>query len=230
MVVDYCKKLLIELERLDFVIFQIESLKNDLEDQIERRINRQSILLSAILSISLMVWYTSKISGLFDNRVAKITEIESFIQMFSLSFLAWGLGLVFTLFFKIVWEKDLLPGGRKTTFKHLLPRYVKKQQEISKSTQEILKNDFLKYPKIDAKYLTTASLTYILEILKAGTAHSLDEATRLVELESRDPKVRQLLIPNENTLEQAQAAIQEDLKKDLIKKKSISGVILNSFK
>lgn len=225
---DYCIKLLSELEKLDLAIFQIDDLKKEFEKRIERQINRQSILLSAILSIIFITWYTSTASGLFTPSVVKITEFESFIQMFALSFLTWGVGLVLTLAFRVLWEKDFLPGGRKTISWALLPKFQKRQQEIAQQTQKVLTKEILLNSWLDKKYLNTKSVSYLSEVLGSRAVNTLDEAVDLLELEVQNQKVRKELIPDENVLTRAQKAIQEDLKDNQVKK-SVSKVIFDSF-
>lgn len=209
--IDDLKKLLAELEKLDQVVFRMDDLKKEFEEKIQQRITRQAAVVSAILAGLFALWYFLEIPKVFRYSMVGITELESFLQMFGLSFLAIGLGISLSRIFENLWSNNRIPGGQRFVAKRLGKAYAKRQRAIAIEVQKVASSESAMKLDIPKKYLNTSSISYVVSIVESGAVQNMDEAFELLELEANDPKVRRVLIPNENAMERAEKAVYGDL-------------------
>ncbi|MFC4652000.1 hypothetical protein ACFO26_03690 [Lactococcus nasutitermitis] len=221
MVVDYCIELFSVLKKLEQSILQIDNLKKTFEHKIERRIYYQSVLVATVISLCAMFWGLSKYSKILGNSVVQVSELESFMRMFAITFVTWCLGALLTTGLNSLWKKDYLPGGKRMISKFLMPKFKKEQKNIAQKAEEYLQNEMFINSKIPAKYLNTETLSYIIKVLQNHEVDSIEAAINLIELEARDDKVRELLIPKENLIVRVKKAMCEDLQIPKIKKQII---------
>lgn len=205
MVLEECKELLNELKKLDEIVSQVDDLKRKLDKEVDREIIRHSVFLSVIFSVVVMFIYAKYFASFSGDKgdFSNISALSLFLEMFLVGFISWGLGLFVREVLKRLWLADWLPGGRKSSMRHLLPRYVKNKKKNSAQIRELLKNEKIKNTELPQKYLNIVTLKYLIKAVETGEAASVRDAVLLLELEAQDRKARELLIPKENLIHRA---------------------------
>lgn len=88
MVAGNIKQLLIDLDKLEQKVSELEELKRKLNNSVEKQIILQSNLISALLSILVMYIYSSQSSDFFTRDVSNMSVFSTFFFK-CLSLLLW---------------------------------------------------------------------------------------------------------------------------------------------
>ena len=211
MILDYCHQLLDVLTKLEELLHRSDELKQNYERRVARQIEWQAIFLGFFISSVLIVWFMTGKSGMFGRVAAQIGATEVFLRMFSISFVALVLGNGIRVGSQWLWMRDYIPLGKKTVRRFFVKKYLKNENEIVQNLSQVLKAEILKLPQLPDKYLNTRSLNYIISCLEDKEVKNLSEAISLLELESKDIQVRDLIMIKESTVYRAKQLVSDNL-------------------
>lgn len=148
-------------------------------------------------------------SGMFGRVAAKTGATEVFVRMFSISFVALVLGNGIRIGSQWLWMRDYFPLGKRMVKRLFLKKYQKKENEIIKKMNQILKEEILEVPQLPEKYLNSRSLNYIIRCIEDKEVKNLSEAINLLELESQDLQVRDLIMNEKSALLKSRQLVSE---------------------
>ncbi|WP_282675261.1 hypothetical protein [Lactococcus lactis] len=148
-------------------------------------------------------------SGMFGRVAAKTGATEVFVRMFSISFVALVLGNGIRIGSQWLWMRDYFPLGKRMVKRLFLKKYQKKENEIIKKMNQILKEEILEVPQLPEKYLNSRSLNYIIGCIEDKEVKNLSEAINLLELESQDLQVRDLIMNEKSALLKSRQLVSE---------------------
>lgn len=210
MILDYCRSLFATLQSLETLLQDVREVSEDYKRRVNRQIERQANFMGVFLSISLIIWFMTDQSGIFGELASGINPLDVFLRMFAVTFIALVFGNGIRFFFSFLWKKNYLPCGRKHLFQLFRKRYLSRKKEINQKIKIILDSELIQDVKIPCEYLNTQSLNYMINCLEAGEVSSLEEAMSLLELDSRDIQVHDLITVSEDIIIKAQQMINED--------------------
>ena len=197
MILDYCHQLLDVLTRLEELLQSSDELKQNYERRVARQVEWQAIFLGFLISSILIVWFMTEKSGMFGRVAAKTGATEVFVRMFSISFVALVLGNGIRIGSQWLWMRDYFPLGKRMVKRLFLKKYQKKENEI------------IKVPQLPEKYLNSRSLNYIIGCIEDKEVKNLSEAINLLELESQDLQVRDLIMNEKSALLKSRQLVSE---------------------
>ena len=202
MILDYCHQLLDVLTKLEELLQSSDELKQNYERRVARQVEWQAIFLGFLISSILIVWFMTEKSGMFGRVAAKTGATEVFVRMFSISFVALVLGNGIRIGSQWLWMRDYFPLGKRMVKRLFLKKYQKKENEI-------IKEEILEVPQLPEKYLNSRSLNYIIGCIEDKEVKNLSEAINLLELESQDLQVRDLIMNEKSALLKSRQLVSE---------------------
>ncbi|QDK71729.1 hypothetical protein [Lactococcus protaetiae] len=211
MILDYCHQLFDVLKKLEELLNRADELKQDYERRVTQQIEWQAIFLGIFISSILIAWFMTGKSGMFGRLAAETGATEVFLRMFSISFIALVLGNGIRIGSQWLWMRNYLPIGKKMIRRFFLKKYLKKEGEIAQNLSQVLMAKILEEPQLPEKYLNTRSLNYIIDCLEGEEVNNLSEAINLLELESRDIQVHDLITVEESTVLRARQLVSDSL-------------------
>ena len=203
MILDYCHQLLDVLTKLEELLQSSDELKQNYERRVARQVEWQAIFLGFLISSILIVWFMTEKSGMFGRVAAKTGATEVFVRMFSISFVALVLGNGIRIGSQWLWMRDYFPLGKRMVKRLFLKKYQKKENEIIKKMNQILKEEILEVPQLPE------SLNYIIGCIEDKEVKNLSEAINLLELESQDLQVRDLIMNEKSALLKSRQLVSE---------------------
>ena len=209
MILDYCHQLLDVLTKLEELLQSSDELKQNYERRVARQVEWQAIFLGFLISSILIVWFMTEKSGMFGRVAAKTGATEVFVRMFSISFVALVLGNGIRIGSQWLWMREYFPLGKRMVKRLFLKKYQKKENEIIKKMNQILKEEILEVPQLPEKYLNSRSLNYIIGCIEDKEVKNLSEAINLLELESQDLQVRDLIMNEKSALLKSRQLVSE---------------------
>ncbi len=214
MVAGNIKQLLIDLDKLEQKVSELEELKRKLHNSVEKQIILQSNLISALLSILVMYIYSSQSSDFFTRDVSNMSVFSTFFQMFIIAFMAWGIGLILREILIYSWSKDYLPFGQKFIYMSKLPKYQNINNKIASEIDIILDKESFDKSPLPRKYLNQRTLKYLINIIESNQLNSVEEALLFLDLETKNQKARAYLVTREDLVTQAQKMAHPNFKSD----------------
>ena len=158
MILDYCHQLLDVLTKLEELLQSSDELKQNYERRVARQVEWQAIFLGFLISSILIVWFMTEKSGMFGRVAAKTGATEVFVRMFSISFVALVLGNGIRIGSQWLWMRDYFPLGKRMVKRLFLKKYQKKENEIIKKMNQILKEEILEVPQLESQDLQVRDL------------------------------------------------------------------------
>lgn len=210
MILDYCRELFDILENLEGLLKGSEDLREDYRKKISAQIARQASILDIFISIGMIAYFMPDKTVFFSNLVPGTGPVDLFFRMSAITFVSLFFGYGARLGLTWLWQHNYLPAGRKHIARVFRKRYLRKQKEIIEQVQEILNSEMIINSELPNDYMNTKSLNYIIDCLQAEEVSTLKEATSLLELESRDSHVYNLIKTEKNTITRAQLLIKND--------------------
>lgn len=174
--VDYCLDLIEVLGKLEKCILHANDLKREFRMRVFKAVNRQALLVGAVLAGSLLIIYAISGSGILDKSGSKLIV---FVRMFGAGFIVWTIGVALDLLFKNLWYKDYLPAGLTAKKKHYFAFYQSKKNELIEESKQKVNFNELRQSRFPAILLSVLAISTIANYFKNRRAQKIEDAISL---------------------------------------------------